>query len=69
MNHFDLEGRVAVVTGGARGIGLAIAKKAVEAQGGQIELTQSPAGGARFRLRFVRPRLFILLALLPCSLL
>ena len=27
MNHFDLEGRVAVVTGGARGIGLAIASR------------------------------------------
>jgi len=30
MNQLDLAGRVAVVTGGARGIGLAIAKRAVE---------------------------------------
>lgn len=30
MNRLDLAGRVAVVTGGARGIGLAIARRAVE---------------------------------------
>lgn len=30
MNHIDLAGRVAVVTGGARGIGLAIARRLVE---------------------------------------
>ena len=30
MNRLDLSGRVAIVTGGARGIGLAIARRAVE---------------------------------------
>ena len=30
MNRLDLSGRVAIVTGGALGIGLAIARRAVE---------------------------------------
>ena len=30
MNHLDLSGRVAVVTGGARGIGYAIAARALQ---------------------------------------
>jgi 3-oxoacyl-[acyl-carrier protein] reductase len=30
MNRIDLEGRVAIITGGARGIGLAIARRATE---------------------------------------
>jgi signal transduction histidine kinase len=37
------------------GLGLAITKKAVEAQGGRIEISTSPLGGARFRLVFPRP--------------
>jgi 3-oxoacyl-[acyl-carrier protein] reductase len=35
MNQFDLKGRVAVVTGGARGIGLAVAERAT-ASGAQV---------------------------------
>jgi len=37
MNRIDLEGRVVVVTGGAQGIGLAVAERVV-ASGGQVAL-------------------------------
>jgi signal transduction histidine kinase len=36
------------------GLGLALARSAVDAQGGRIEVGTSPAGGARFRV--VLPR-------------
>ena len=35
-----LEGRKAIVTGGAQGIGLAIAKAIVEKQGGKVTVKQ-----------------------------
>ncbi|MBP1807047.1 SDR family NAD(P)-dependent oxidoreductase [Rubellimicrobium aerolatum] len=37
MNHYDLQGRVAVVTGGAQGIGLAVARRMV-ASGATVAL-------------------------------
>jgi two-component system OmpR family sensor kinase len=38
------------------GLGLSIAKKAVEAQGGTVEVARSPQGGARFALHLPRVR-------------
>ena len=38
------------------GLGLSIAKKAVEAQGGSLEVARSPQGGARFALHLPRAR-------------
>ena len=35
---------------GGFGLGLAISRRALEAQGGTLKLEQSPLGGARFRL-------------------
>ena len=43
MNQIDLHGRVAVVTGGARGIGLAVAQRAV-ASGATVVLWDRDAG-------------------------
>jgi 3-oxoacyl-[acyl-carrier protein] reductase len=37
MNQIDLTGRVAVVTGGARGIGYAVAERALKS-GGSVAL-------------------------------
>jgi 3-oxoacyl-[acyl-carrier protein] reductase len=37
MNQYDLKGRVAVITGGARGIGLAVAERCV-ASGGKVAI-------------------------------
>jgi signal transduction histidine kinase len=36
------------------GLGLAIVRAAVDAQGGEVEIGRSPAGGARFRMRLPR---------------
>ena len=36
------------------GLGLAIVRAAVDAQGGEVEIGTSPAGGARFRMRLPR---------------
>jgi 3-oxoacyl-[acyl-carrier protein] reductase len=50
MNRLDLDGRVAVVTGGARGIGLAIAQRIV-ASGGSVAIwdLDAEAGAAAAR--------------------
>ena len=48
MDKLKLEGRVAVVTGGGRGIGLAMVSQVVSRHGGTLEVTDSPLGGARF---------------------
>jgi 3-oxoacyl-[acyl-carrier protein] reductase len=46
MNQLDLDGRVAVITGGARGIGLAVARRALES-GASVSLWD--VDGARLR--------------------
>ena len=46
MNRIDLEGRVAVVTGGAQGIGYAIAERML-ASGASVSLWDADAGQAR----------------------
>ena len=43
MNHYDMTGRVAVITGGARGIGLAVAARML-AGGGNVVLWDLVAG-------------------------
>jgi 3-oxoacyl-[acyl-carrier protein] reductase len=45
MNKLDLHGRVAIVTGGARGIGLAVARRIV-ASGGQVAIWDMDAAKA-----------------------
>jgi 2-dehydro-3-deoxy-L-rhamnonate dehydrogenase (NAD+) len=59
MNKLDLDGRVAVVTGGARGIGLAIAERATESgarvaiwdlDGAEAERVAARLGGAAMRV-------------------
>lgn len=44
--------RRGVSSSGSTGLGLAIARNAVEATGGTIHVERSPSGGARIRLRF-----------------
>ena len=46
MNRLDMEGRVAVVTGGARGIGLAIAQRAA-ASGARVAVWDMDEAEAR----------------------
>ena len=41
MNHYDLNGRVAAITGGAQGIGRAIAERYV-ASGAKVALWDTP---------------------------
>jgi signal transduction histidine kinase len=41
----ELAGKVAVVTGASKGIGLAVARGIIEAHGGRIWLENVPAGG------------------------
>src|SRR5215470_9151492 len=43
MNRLDFQGRAAVITGGAAGIGLAIARRLVES-GGRVSLWDRDAG-------------------------
>ena len=45
MTTISLEGQVAVVTGGSRGIGLAIAQRAVQQHGGVISASNAKDGG------------------------
>jgi signal transduction histidine kinase len=42
-------------TEGGAGIGLAIARSAVEANGGRVEYEDAPGGGSRFRITLARP--------------
>jgi 3-oxoacyl-[acyl-carrier protein] reductase len=57
MNQLDLHGRVAVITGGARGIGFAVAERALRS-GGSVALWDLDAGpleDARARLSALGP--------------
>ena len=53
MNKIDLEGRVAVVTGGAQGIGYAIAERML-ASGASVSLWDADAAQARRGARRAR---------------
>ena len=46
----ELEGAVILVTGGAKGLGLAIARQLAEAHGGSLVAANHPQGGAVFIL-------------------
>ena len=46
MNHYDLKDRVAVITGGAQGIGLAVAQR-IRASGARVAIWDQDAGLAR----------------------
>ena len=41
----ELDGKVAVITGGCSGIGLATVRRVIEAHAGRIGLTETPGGG------------------------
>ena len=51
--RMNLEGRSALITGGSRGLGLAIARELALALGGRIELDSELGRGSRFE--FVLP--------------
>ncbi|NCO85978.1 MAG: SDR family oxidoreductase [Rhodobacterales bacterium] len=46
MNHYDLDGRIAVITGGAQGIGLAVARR-MQASGARVMLWDRDGAMAR----------------------
>ncbi len=46
MNHYDLDGRIAVITGGAQGIGLAVARR-MQVSGAQVILWDRDGDMAR----------------------
>ena len=48
---FSIEGKTAIVTGAANGVGLAIARRIVEAHGGTMQADHSPLGGLRITVR------------------
>ena len=54
MNQIDLKDRLAVVTGGAQGLGLAIAADLVRNHGGRLDLLRSDEEGTQFCLRLPR---------------
>ena len=50
--ELGLKGRTALITGGSKGIGLAIVRKAAERMGGEVGIDSQPKKGSRFWLEF-----------------
>mgnify|MGYP000414721694 CR=1 FL=1 len=53
---YDLKGQVAIVTGGASGLGLAIAKQIIELQGGNITVRSKRGKGTKFEISIPQQR-------------
>jgi len=48
LDSFRLDGRIALVTGSSAGIGLALARRAVERLGGEMGAFSTPGVGSTF---------------------